>query len=76
MTRIINMKTHLDNVEGIYQMSGLSDGLYAEYANDVAIAFAGDLLNRLADEGLITLTETEIHRVLNLENSVIQAEKD
>tara|TARA_R110000850_G_scaffold193619_1_gene320343 strand:+ start:881 stop:1045 length:165 start_codon:yes stop_codon:yes gene_type:complete len=53
-------------------MSGLSDGVYAEYANDVAVAFAYDVLIRLKNDGRLSMSDKEIYDLLNDEVLVKQ----
>tara|TARA_R110000822_G_scaffold265402_1_gene389302 strand:- start:1104 stop:1271 length:168 start_codon:yes stop_codon:yes gene_type:complete len=53
-------------------MGGLSDGIYGEYANDVAIAFAYDLLFKLKDDGYLIMDNKEIYDLLNDKKSVEQ----
>ena len=72
MARVISMKSHLDCIEDQFNMSGLSSGLYGEYANDVAIAFALDLLCKLRDEGVHNMTDLEIHNTLKDKSNVKQ----
>jgi hypothetical protein len=70
---IISMQSHLNCIEHQYQMSGLSDGVYAEYANDVAVAFAYDVLCRLKAGGRLSMSGKEIYDFLNDETLVKQA---
>ena len=62
---IISMQSHLNCIEHQYQMSGLSDGVYAEYANDVAVTFAYDVLIRLKNYGRLSMSDKEINDLLN-----------
>jgi hypothetical protein len=64
--RLISMKSHLNCVESQFDMSGLSDGLYAEYATDVAIAFAYDLLSKLREDGALEITDKDLDDLLNV----------
>ena len=73
--RVILIQSHLDCIESEYQMGGLSSGLYGEYANDVAVAFACDLLKKLRDDGDLNMTDQEIHNLLQDCVHVVPIEK-
>lgn len=68
------MSAVLGNVEQGYEMSGLSSGLYGEYANDVAISFARVLLEELKQNGKIHLTILDINHLLDSGKKIIQYE--
>ena len=74
--RTVSMKSHLSCIEGVYGMGGLSDGLYAEYANDVAIAFAYDLLFKLKEDGKHNMSDREIYDSLHDGETVEQYDDD
>ena len=63
--RIVSMKSHLNCIEDQFDECGLSSGIYAEYANDVAIAFAYDLIMKLKDDGVHSMTDQAVYDLLN-----------
>jgi hypothetical protein len=73
--RIVSISSHLNCIESQFNMGGLSDGLYGEYANDVAIAFAYDLLFKLKEDGYLIMDNKEIYNLLNDGKSVEQIGK-
>ncbi len=58
--RACSMIPHLNKVEDEFDMSGLSTGLYAEYANDVAVSFTKDILYALREDGKLSICDEEI----------------
>lgn len=73
--RKVSMRSHLNCIEHQFGMGGLSSGLYGEYANDVAIAFAYDLLCKLREDGRLNLGDKELYDLLHDGNSVEQIDK-
>ena len=61
--RTLSVISHLDKVEDEFAMGGLSTGLYGEYANDVAVSFAKDLLYALREDGKLSMSDDEIYKL-------------
>jgi len=73
--RKVSMQSHLKCIEHQFDMSGLSSGLYGGYANDVAIAFAYDLLCKLREDGKLNIEDKELYELLHDGNSVEQIDR-